>query len=118
MIDYERYKVNGELPLWAELFRQSERHLVRALKYDDTHNLQDIADNIANGSMQLWPAPKGAMVTQVQNYPRKRILHIYMAGGELDSLMTLGGVICQVVAKVVSKQVKWIPRSGMRSYVT
>lgn len=89
MIDYERYKVNGELPLWAELFRESERHLVRALKYDDTHNLQDIADNIANGSMQLWPAPKGAMVTQVQNYPRKRILHIYMAGGELESLMTL-----------------------------
>lgn len=89
MIDYTKYMVDGQLPFWAELFQNCEQFLEPALKYDDTHDLQDIADSIENGSMQLWPAPKGAMVTQVQNYPRKRILHIFMAGGDLESLMTL-----------------------------
>lgn len=89
MIDYEKYRVDGELPLWAELFKKSEQFLEPALKYDDTHNLQDIADAIDNCSMQLWPSKNAALVTQIQNYPRCRVLHVYLAGGKMKELIDL-----------------------------
>lgn len=52
----------------------------------DTHTFQDVVDGIASGHMQLWPAPKGCAVTQIVVYPRKRTLHIFLAGGEMDQL--------------------------------
>ena len=54
-----------------------------------THTFQDIADGIASGHMQLWPAPKGCAVTQIVVYPRKRTLHIFLAGGEMDQLFDM-----------------------------
>lgn len=89
MIDYERYKVNGELPLWASEFKRLQDILAPALEYDDTHNLQDIADCIDKSVMQLWPAHKSAVVTQVIDFPQKKVLHIFMAGGDLEDLNTL-----------------------------
>ena len=41
MIDYEKYKVDGELPLWAVYFKKVEKILEPALEYDNTHNMQD-----------------------------------------------------------------------------
>jgi len=87
--DYEKYRKDGTLPFWVEDFKKSEKFLQAALKYDDTHNLQDVADKIDSGDMQLWPAPKGVMVTQVQDFPRKRILHVYLAGGNLETVLAL-----------------------------
>lgn len=58
-----------------------------ALAYSGgTHTFQDVVDGIASGHMQLWPAPKGCAVTQIVVYPRKRALHIFLAGGEMDQL--------------------------------
>ena len=44
MIDYEKYKTDGELPLWAVYFQKVEKILEPALEYDNTHNMQDVAD--------------------------------------------------------------------------
>jgi hypothetical protein len=88
-MDYEKYKLNGELPLWALLFQKAQKILEPALEYDNTYNIQDVADCIADGSMQLWPTNNSAVVTQVQNFPRMKVLHIFLAGGNLDELETL-----------------------------
>lgn len=89
MIDYEKYKINGELPLWAVSFQKVEKILERALEYDNTHNMQDVADCIDSCTMQLWPGVDSAVVTQVQNFPRMKVLHIFLAGGNLEELETL-----------------------------
>jgi hypothetical protein len=62
MIDYEKYKTNGELPLWAVSFQKVEKI--------------------------LEPALESAVVTQVQNFPRMKVLHIFLASGDLVELET------------------------------
>ena len=89
MIDYEKYKTDGELPLWAVYFQKVEKILEPALEYDNTHNMQDVADCIDSCTMQLWPGTNSAVVTQVQNFPRMKVLHIFLAGGNLEELETL-----------------------------
>jgi hypothetical protein len=89
MIDYEKYKNNGELSLWAVYFQKVEKLLEGALEYDNTHNMQDVADCIDRCTMQLWTGDNSAVVTQVQEFPRMKVLHIYLASGDLKELETL-----------------------------
>ena len=49
----------------------------------------DIFQSISEGRMQLWPAPRGCMVTEIVIYPRKKVLNIFLAGGELDQLLDM-----------------------------
>jgi hypothetical protein len=89
MIDYTKYMVDGELPEVLQRLQKCEHFLEPALEYDDCHEMQDIADAIADGRMQLWSTPDGAMVTEVQDYPRKRVLHVWWAGGRLETILHL-----------------------------
>ena len=58
-----------------------------ALEYGcDTHNYDDIVQLINEGKLQLWPADKGCIVTELIQYPRKKVLHIFLAGGELEQI--------------------------------
>ena len=61
-----------------------------ALSYcDGTHAWEDIENGIHTGAMQLWPAPKGCIVTEIVVYPRKKIINIFLAGGELDQILDM-----------------------------
>ena len=61
-----------------------------ALEYSGgTHNYQDIVDGISSGYMQLWPAERGCLVTEITTYPRKKILNVFLGGGELDQLIEM-----------------------------
>lgn len=58
-----------------------------ALEYSGgTHGFDDIARSCYEGAMQLWPAPRGCGVTEIVVYPKKKVLHVFLAGGELDQL--------------------------------
>lgn len=85
-VDYEKYKINGELPHWAQLLQQVEHYLLPALKYADTHNLQDVADEIEAGNMMLWAGEKSAIVTEIQDFPRKKVLLVFIAGGDIKEM--------------------------------
>jgi hypothetical protein len=52
----------------------------------NTHTLEDIHKAVLRGDMQLWPGVTSAMVTQIEDTPRQRILHIALAGGTLNEL--------------------------------
>ena len=54
-----------------------------------THHFDDIVKNIALGTMQLWPSPRGCIVTEIVVYPRKKVLNIFLAGGELDQILEM-----------------------------
>ena len=61
-----------------------------ALEYSGgTHNFDDVAEGLASGKMQLWPAPKGCIVTEIVVYPRKKVLNVFLGGGELEQIMDM-----------------------------
>ena len=61
-----------------------------ALEYSGgTHNFDDVVSGLAEGKMQLWPAPKGCIVTEIEVYPRKKVLNVFLGAGELDQLMDM-----------------------------
>lgn len=53
---------------------------------DGTHTIEDVRAEIENGTAQFWPMPKSAAVTLVQDYPRGRVLRVWLAGGDLEDL--------------------------------
>jgi hypothetical protein len=112
MIDYEKYIIDGKLPKLLVDLQKCEHFLEPALEYDDCHEMQDIADAIADGSMQLWSGTNGAMVTQVQDYPRKRVLHVWWAGGELQTILELIPHIEQFAKDIGCKKITCTGRRG------
>lgn len=51
-----------------------------------THSFEDVAQGVEKGSMQLWPAPKGCLVTEIVVFPQKTVLNIFLGGGDLEQL--------------------------------
>jgi len=39
--------------------------------------------------MQFWPAPRGCAVTEIIKYPQKKVLHIFLAGGDMDQILDM-----------------------------
>lgn len=61
-----------------------------ALEYSGgTHLFEDIVDSVKLGYMQLWAAPRGCAVTEIITFPRKKVLHVFLAGGELDQVLDM-----------------------------
>jgi hypothetical protein len=68
-------------------FERCRPWIEAALEYSGgTHVYQDIVDAVTEGRMQLWPAPRGCAVTEIVLYPRKKVLHVFLAAGEMDQL--------------------------------
>jgi hypothetical protein len=51
-------------------------------KGGDTHDFKDIVDGVLSGHMQLWFGTNGCAVTEIIVYPNKKVLHIFLAGGD------------------------------------
>ena len=61
-----------------------------ALEYSGgTHTYEDVFDSILSGRMQLWPAERGCAVTEIVVYPKKKVLHVFLAGGEMDQIIDM-----------------------------
>ena len=64
--------------------------LEAALEYGGgTHTFDDIVKGVQEGRMQLWPAPRGCIVTEIVVYPRVKAINIFLAGGELDQILDM-----------------------------
>lgn len=61
-----------------------------ALAYSHgTHEFEDIAHGVYTGMMQLWPTPRGCLITEIVVFPKKKILNIFLVGGELDQILEM-----------------------------
>lgn len=70
---------------WA----RSRGWLASALAHaGDTHELDDVLAMITDGSAQLWAAPKAAAVTLIEDDPCERRLLVWLAGGDLKTLLS------------------------------
>mgnify|MGYP003624923810 CR=1 len=61
-----------------------------ALEYSGgTHDFKDIVDGVIAGNMQFWEAPKGCAITEVIIFPKKKVLHIFLAAGEMQQIVDM-----------------------------
>lgn len=54
-----------------------------------THDLDDVLEQIRTGEAQLWEADDAVIVTEIHDAPRKRVVHFWLATGELDAVIAL-----------------------------
>lgn len=54
-----------------------------------THEFDDIAAACCSGHMQLWPLANGCLVTEIKAYPRKKVLNVFLGGGDLHALVDM-----------------------------
>lgn len=60
-----------------------------------THDFGDIVTGLERGVLQLWPTPKGCIVTEIVVYPKKRVLNVFLGGGELEQIMDMHGDVIE-----------------------
>lgn len=74
----------------VNIVEANRKHIEAALSYGGgTHTFDDVARGIYSGRMQLWSGERGCAVTEIINYPRKRVLHCFLAGGEMDQILDM-----------------------------
>lgn len=79
-----------------EAAKKARPFLEPALKYAlGTHTFDDVVDGLVSGEMQLWANDKAAVITEIQTYPRMKVCHFFLAGGDLNELDLFQRVIGQ-----------------------
>lgn len=55
-------------------------------KGNDTHDFIHIVDGVIAGQFQFWANDTSCVITEVIDYPKKRVLHVFLAGGDLAGI--------------------------------
>lgn len=55
----------------------------------NTHTWDDIVQGIREFRFQLWTGERAAAITEIIDYPRKRVLNVFLAGGDKDELLEM-----------------------------
>jgi hypothetical protein len=72
------------------LIEANRHHIEAALEYSGgTHVYEDVEAAILSGRMQLWPGSKSMAVTEIVEYPRKRVLNCFLAAGDMDEIVDM-----------------------------
>ena len=54
-----------------------------------THEWADVVLGVHTTAMQLWANERAAAITEIVKYPRKTVLNVFLAGGELGQAMEM-----------------------------
>lgn len=54
-----------------------------------THSLTDVIDRVSEGKAQIWWEGDAFILTEIRQYPRKKVLRFWLATGELDQVIVL-----------------------------
>ena len=62
--------------------------IVDALRYaHNSHTYEQVIDIVKRGDAQLWAFRDSAIVTEIIDYPQRRTLRFWLAGGNLKTLL-------------------------------
>jgi len=70
---------------FAESWERSEPFLAAALGFSGSHSVEDVLEEVKEGSAVFYPVRDGAAVFKLGEYPQKRVLLIWLYGGEMAS---------------------------------
>ena len=60
----------------------------QALEYaNGTHTTDDIFRGIEKKQFQLWDAEKSCLITEILEYPQKKVCHVFLGAGDLEEIM-------------------------------
>lgn len=59
----------------------------------NTHSLEDVLYQIMSGDAQIWTNESACIVTEVLQFPEKRVLHFWLATGEFEAVRRLGNEV-------------------------
>lgn len=74
----------------------------------------DVIDAIETGAMQAFHCERGFVVTEIRVFPRKKVLHLVAACGELDAVLELQD---QVVAFARENECDLVSAVGRRGWL-
>ena len=84
-----------------------------ALEYSGgTHVFDDIVDGIRSGSLQLWPAKKGCIVTEIVCYPKLKKLNVFLGGGNLEQILDMDSSVISFAKDNGCKSLTMTGRKG------
>lgn len=49
----------------------------------------DVVQALQDGKLQFWPAPRGCIVTEIVTMPRRKVVNVFLGGGELEQLANM-----------------------------
>ena len=62
--------------------------IIDALRYaHNSHTYEQVIDIVKRGDAQLWALKDSAIVTEIIDYPQRRTLRFWLAGGNLKTLL-------------------------------
>lgn len=71
-----------------EAWERAKPHIQAALDAGgNTHSLDDVFTGLISGEYQFWHTPDAYCVTEVCEYPQKKVFNFWLAGGNVRSLM-------------------------------
>ena len=100
---------------WMNELERCRGWIEAALEYGGgTHYYEDIVKAISEGRMQLWPAKDSCLVTEITSYPRKKVLHVFLGGGDLNEIL---GMHQSVVQWAISQGCESLTMTGRKGWV-
>jgi hypothetical protein len=73
-----------------------QKQIEAALAYSgDTHTYADVMRMVDEGRLQLWPGVNSVVVTEIIEYPQKKTLHFFIAGGNIAELEAMYPLIIE-----------------------
>jgi len=65
-----------------------KKWIVDALEYaHNSHSFEQVIDIVKRGDAQFWAFSDSAIVTEIIEYPQRRTLRFWLAGGNLKTLL-------------------------------
>ena len=69
-------------------FQRCRDWIKNALKYaHDSHSPEDVLIMCQKGDAQFWSFKDSAIITEIIDYPKRRVLRFWLAGGKLKTLL-------------------------------
>lgn len=95
------------------MVRKAEKALKR---YGGTHTLQDVVDAISVGRMQSFVHGVSWAVTQVLDFPRKRVLELFLVVGRMEDMPNLRDQIEAYAKHIEADLIRANGREGWRGF--
>ena len=59
----------------------------------NTHDVADVVDALRNEKARFWEAPDGFIITELEEFPKFKMVRYWLAGGVLEDCLSLEPVI-------------------------
>lgn len=93
-------------------------HIRPALDRCPTHTIEDVEDELRANRAQLWELGNSSLITVVAEYPRCRVLRVWLAGGQLDEFVGGLGVLDDLARELDCTRIEIEGRKGWARILT